>query len=205
MQIQNIFTHKFIPNTNSKDVVLLLHGTGGDENDLIPLSQIILPDASILSLRGNVQEMGMNRFFRRFPDGSFDIRNIKEEVEKLKEFLDLASKEYDFRIKDLIIYGYSNGANFGLSFMLLNPKIIQRAVLLHPMLTIAPKDLELGSSKFIITNGKYDTFTTPEQRASLVKLLNDYNAEVYNYEHEYGHEIRPDELEFIKSKITLLV
>jgi phospholipase/carboxylesterase len=195
---KDLFKHIFIPKSPDKNIILLLHGTGADEYDLVPLAEMLFPDSSIFSLRGNISEQGMNRFFMRFPDGTFDQESIKVETGKLKEFLSFAAKTYKFDIKNVIPLGYSNGANFALSFILTYPNALKKAVLLHPTLPFEPENnIELKDTKIIVTSGEHDEYTSKTQREHLKETLVKLNTKLKWFEHKGGHELRQEELEFI--------
>jgi phospholipase/carboxylesterase/glyoxalase family protein len=135
------FVHKFIPalpRIPHPVTLLLLHGTGGDENNLVPLGNELWPGAALLSLRGKVLENGMPRFFRRFAEGVFDIEDLKFRAEELAQFIEAASKRYDFSTKKLIAVGYSNGANIAASLILLHPHHLAAAVLFRAMVPFEP-------------------------------------------------------------------
>ncbi len=102
---------------NSEQTLLLLHGTGGNEEDLLPLSDLIDPEANVLSVRGNVNENGMNRFFRRLAEGVFDEEDLIQRTNELNHFLDEKSKEYGFDRNQIYAVGYSNGANIAGSLL----------------------------------------------------------------------------------------
>src|SRR5689334_12106759 len=111
------FQHRWIPGKSAR-TLLLLHGTGGNEDDLVPLGQALDPDANLLSPRGRVNEQGSNRFFRRFAEGVFDQENMRSETEALAAFVRESSVEYRFDLENLYAVGFSNGANMGVSLML---------------------------------------------------------------------------------------
>src|SRR6476620_5727850 len=137
------FIHRFIPSNKNQagakgkirpTTILLLHGTGGNEEDMIPLAQQIAPEASILSPRGKVLENGMPRFFRRLAEGVFDHEDLLARTHELAKFIQAASEEYSFAASSLIAVGYSNGANVAASLMLLHPGLVTHAVLFRAML-----------------------------------------------------------------------
>lgn len=194
------FKHMFI--SKAAKTFVVLHGTGGDENDLIPLSEAVNDSYSILSLRGNVNENGMNRFFERYPNMTFNIENIHEEAKKLHtfltEFCDKNNKSFD----DFVFFGYSNGANFALSFLLLYPNQIKNAILLHPMLPF-DSEVNLTGTKIFITYGEHDPYSTIHQIQNLKETLEKSNAEITFLKHNGGHEIRREEIEKAKYFLTL--
>ena len=120
------YTHRFIPaqETPPRHVLLLLHGTGGNENDMIPLGRDIDPSAAILSLRGNVLENGMPRFFRRLAEGVFDEEDVIRRANELADFAGVAATKYSFDPQLLTAVGYSNGANIAASTLLLRPEVL---------------------------------------------------------------------------------
>src|SRR5437868_12629056 len=122
------FIHEFIPG-DSPRTLLLLHGTGGNEKDLIPLGRELDPNAALLSARGKVLENGMPRFFRRLAEGVFDLQDLKYRTNELADFVTSAAQHYGFATDQLVAVGYSNGANIAASMLLLRPQIMQEAIL----------------------------------------------------------------------------
>src|SRR3954447_24915087 len=113
------FIHQYEPGNDDAPVLLMLHGTGGDEHDLLPLGRAILPGASLLSPRGKVLEQGMPRFFRRLSVGVFDVEDVKLRTQELADFIVAAAEKYQFTTDRLIAVGYSNGANIATSLLLM--------------------------------------------------------------------------------------
>src|SRR6266481_8461922 len=124
------FIHRFIPGEDSPParILLLLHGTGGNENDMIPLGRDLDPAAAILSLRGNVLENGMPRFFRRLAEGIFDEEDLKRRTHELADFVGAAAQRYQFAVDKIVAVGYSNGANIAARLLLLRPETLRAAV-----------------------------------------------------------------------------
>src|ERR671910_967673 len=137
------FIHQFIPSSATQDKVtfLLLHGTGGNEQDLIPLGRELNPRAAMLSPRGKVLESGMPRFFRRLAEGVFDIEDLKFRTHELADFVEKASRVYGFNSKNVISVGYSNGANIASSLLLLRTEALSSAVLFRPMIPLTPEKI----------------------------------------------------------------
>jgi phospholipase/carboxylesterase len=129
------FEHRFVEGNGSGDglTLLLLHGTGGDESDLIPLGRTLAPGAALLSPRGRVSENGMPRFFRRLAEGVFDQRDLKAQTESLVRFIESASRIYKLRPDPIVAVGYSNGANIASSVLFSNLGVLAGAVLFRPM------------------------------------------------------------------------
>ena len=136
MRPQPDFIHDFVPG-KSKRTLLLLHGTGGNERDLVPLGHDLDPDASLLSPRGKVLENGMPRFFRRLAEGVFDLDDLRKRTNELADFVVSAGEHYQIDIKHIIAVGYSNGANIAASMLLLRPEILTAAVLFRAMTAAA--------------------------------------------------------------------
>ncbi|MEX1159153.1 MAG: alpha/beta hydrolase, partial [Thermomicrobiales bacterium] len=118
--------------------LLLLHGTGGNENDLLSLGSLLLPGASVLSPRGKVSENGASRFFRRLAEGVFDVEDLIARTYELADFVGAAAKQYGFDPGNVVAVGYSNGANIASSMLLLRPGTLAGAVLLRPMVPLEP-------------------------------------------------------------------
>lgn len=142
------FIYKYLPKKSNKVTFLLLHGTGGDENDLIPLAEMISEDTSILSPRGKVLENGMPRYFRRLEEGVFDLEDLKFRTDELADFLERMTKKYD--IETLVALGYSNGANIGASLLLQRPKSLEGAMLFRVMVPFEPEKLPILKEKRVL-------------------------------------------------------
>jgi len=190
------FIHHFIPSSRKiNDVILLLHGTGGDENYLLNIGRRISPGAAILSPRGNVFENGSNRFCLRSPNGVFNIDDLKLRTEELADFIIKASERYKFDLNRLSVIGYSNGASIAASVILTHPVIIKRAVLFHPGLPFIPRTpLDLVNNRVLITYGRHDTIVKAGESVELAKLLKQCGANVEIYRHGRDHELVKNEI-----------
>jgi predicted esterase len=188
--------HRFVPGLGGEErVLLLLHGTGGDENDLIPLGQQLLPGAALLSPRGKVLENGMPRFFRRLAEGVFDLEDLKRRTEELAEFVRESSHRYKFSMGDLIAVGYSNGANIASSLLLTHPEVIRGVGLLRPMIPFVPAALpDLHGKRAFLANGKHDPTVPPGQPEQLAGIFREAGAEVAMYLSPGGHGLTSDDL-----------
>ena len=150
------FAHRFLPGRSTR-TLLLLHGTGGNENDLIPLGRELDPDANLLSPRGKVLENGMPRFFRRLAEGIFDEEDLIRRTHELADFVEQASAKYRLNRQNLLAVGYSNGANIAGSLLLLRPQTLAGAILLGPMVPIVPEQLpDLSGVPVPAGSGRYD-------------------------------------------------
>lgn len=192
------FVHRFIPSAGEGTfpVLLLLHGTGGNEEDLIPLGQVLLPGAAILSLRGKVLENGMPRFFRRFAEGVFDVDDLKFRTDELSEFIDNARHQYNLRKNKLVAVGYSNGANIAASLILLHPHHLAAAVLFRAMVPFKP-DLvrDFTQIAVFLSAGERDSIVPRNNTLELAEIFESGGAEVSIHWHPGGHELGEDDLE----------
>ncbi|WP_430510086.1 alpha/beta hydrolase [Gottfriedia solisilvae] len=189
--------HIFIKGTNpSKPTFLLLHGTGGNEHDLLPIAGMIDDEASILSVRGNVSENGMPRFFKRLAEGVFDEEDLVFRTKELKEFIDQASTDYDFNPNHVIAIGYSNGANIAGSLLFHYEDALKGAMLLHPMVPIRNLDLpEMKNLSVFIGAGKNDPICLPQETEELASLLQGAGATVETHWENNGHSLTRTEIE----------
>ncbi|MEH7480879.1 alpha/beta hydrolase [Neobacillus drentensis] len=180
----------------SKPTLLLLHGTGGNELDLLPLAGRIDDEASVLSVRGNILENGMPRFFRRLAEGVFDEEDLIFRTKELNEFLDEASQKYGFDRNNILAIGYSNGANIAASLLFQYQNALKGAILHHPM--VPRKGIELpdlsGKSVFIAA-GTNDPICSPLESAELQSLLEHANAKVELHWENRGHQLTYEEVE----------
>ncbi len=189
------FTYRFIPGTSNR-TLLLLHGTGGNENDLLPLGRSIDPDASLLSPRGKVSENGAPRFFRRLAEGVFDEKDVVARAQELANFVSAAAKKNGFDQNTLVAIGYSNGANIASAMMLLGILESRGAILFRPMVPLShPPDASLENCAVLICGGRFDPIATPDQVNALAELLRDRKAEVEVRIQESGHELTDADVE----------
>ena len=191
------FVHRFLPSgdTASRDTLLALHGTGGDENDLISLGQTIAPGAAILSPRGNVLENGAPRFFKRLAEGVFDPREVRSRAEDLARFIQAATARYALDPERIFALGYSNGANAASAAMLIQPGLIKGAILLRPMFVYEPeKPADLSGSSVFISAGRMDPIVSSRSVERLVELLQSARAKVTLKWQMVGHNLVPSEV-----------
>lgn len=189
--------HLFKEGANpSKPTLLLLHGTGGNEQDLLPLAQMIDPEAAILSVRGNILENGMPRFFKRLAEGIFDEKNLEEETKNLADFIDEAAAKYGFDRSNVIAVGYSNGANIAGSLLFRYQNVLKGAILHHPMVPARGLSLpDLSQVPVFIGAGENDPICPPEESRELKELLEEAGAEVEIDWGQSGHSLTQTELE----------
>ena len=179
-----------------RPTLLLLHGTGGNERDLIPLANLIDPTASYLSVRGNVLENGMPRFFRRLAEGVFDIEDLVFRTKELNDFLDEAAEKYDFDRNNIVAIGYSNGANIAGSLLFHYQDALKGAILHHPMVPRRGIELpDLTGTKVFIGAGTNDTICPQEESVELKELLEKAKASVDIHWENRGHQLTMTEVQ----------
>jgi predicted esterase len=178
MRPQPDFLHEFVPG-NSDRTLLLLHGTGGNERDLIPLGRELDPNASLLSPRGQILENGMPRFFRRLAEGVFDLEDLEMRTNELADFVAAAVRHYNLAADHIVGVGYSNGANIAASMLLLRPEIMHTAILFRAMVPLVPENLpDLSSAQVWIGAGTQDPIIPTSETQRLVELLRGAGADV---------------------------
>ena len=188
------FVHRWVPGTGSR-TVLLLHGTGGDENDLLGLGRMIAPDASLLSPRGKVLERGMPRFFRRLSEGVFDLDDLRMRAHELADWITESAQQYEFDPLGLVALGYSNGANIAASLLLLRPESLADAILLRAMLPFEPETApDLSSKRVLMANGKHDPIIPMASSTRLVEVLRGAGAAVTFCVSQGGHGLEQGEI-----------
>jgi predicted esterase len=190
------FVHKFIPSPGGSNLtLLLLHGTGGNENDFIQMGRELAPKAALLSPRGRVLEDGMPRFFRRLSEGIFDINDLTEQTHALVKFIGDASKNYGFDPARVVAVGYSNGANIAASTLFLHPEALAGAVLFRPMVPFVPQALpKLAGKPIMILAGARDRIVSGKETVDLTELLDRTGADVTLRWAEATHAIEVEEL-----------
>jgi predicted esterase len=185
------FVHHFQPGaTPDLPTLLLLHGTGGNEQDLVPLASDLLPGAGVLSPRGKVLEQGMARFFRRLSEGVFDVADLRLRTAELAEFVSAAAEHYRFDPTRVIAVGFSNGANIAGSLLLLRPEVLHRAVLFRAMVPLVPDPLpSIPGTPVLVSNGRADPIVPVAETERLVALLRAAGANVTLAWQQAGHHM----------------
>lgn len=187
--------HKFVQGTDpGAPTILALHGTGGTENDLLPLAAHISQGSSVLSVRGNVLENGMPRFFRRLAEGVFDEADLIFRTKELYDFLDEAAARYGFDRSNVVAVGYSNGANIAGSLLFHYADALKGAILHHPMVPLRGLQLpDLSGTPVFIAAGENDPICAASETEELAGLLQGAGAEVSVHWERQGHRLTPTE------------
>jgi len=200
--------HRFLPGTGeSPPTLLVLHGTGGNESDLLPLAREIAPEANLLAPRGPVLEHGMPRFFRRLEVGVFDLDGLRTRTAELGRFVRIAAERYDFDPARLWAFGYSNGANIAASLLLSDGEALAGGVLLRPMLPFEPEAVpDLSGRAVLLSAGRHDPYAPPASVEALAGHLRRAGAEVEIAWSDAGHGLEPGELgrvrEWLASRLS---
>jgi predicted esterase len=190
------FIHVYEPPADaSAPILLLLHGTGGNEQDLLSLAPLLAPGAGVLSPRGKVLERGLPRFFRRLAEGVFDIEDLKFRTDELADFVLAAAERYGFDGKRLIAVGFSNGANIAGSLLLLRPDALTAGIVFRAMVPLVPDPLpSLKGTRVLVSNGTQDPLVTAADSERLVKLFRDSGATADLVWQTAGHQLAPGDV-----------
>jgi phospholipase/carboxylesterase len=188
------FVHRFVPaEKTGRPPLLLLHGTGGDENDLLPLGHALAPGSALLSPRGKVLEHGMPRFFRRLAEGVFDLDDLRARTTELAAFIRQARASY--ALEPLIALGFSNGANIAASLLLSEPEVLRGAILLRAMLPFEPDQApDLAGKPVLMISGAADPFMPAASRERLAAVLTQSGAKLAHQTLDAGHNLTQNDL-----------
>ncbi len=190
------FIHRFVPAQNSKRTLLILHGTGGNENDLLPIGRMLDPESALLSPRGKVLENGAPRFFRRIREGVFDEEDVILRANELADFVTGAVKENSLDASQIIAVGYSNGANIASAMMLLRPEILRGAILLRGQIPLIPeKLLDLTGKSVFLSSGNFDPIVDANGANELAQLFTKAGAAVTHVWQQSGHELSRNDID----------
>jgi len=203
MRPQPDFLHEFVAGDSNR-TLLLLHGTGGNEHDLIPLGRELDPNAFLLSPRGKILENGMPRFFRRLAEGVFDLDDLKTRTNELADFVTAAVRHYNLAADNIVGVGYSNGANIAASMLLLRPEIMHAAILFRAMVPLIPDKLpDLSSVHVWIGAGDQDPIVPRSETKHLVDLLRRADADVTIHFANAAHGLTSGDLEAARHWLRL--
>jgi predicted esterase len=202
----NSFNNKVYNNSSKKLTLVLLHGTGGNEEDLIFLGKQIEPAASILSPRGKVLENGMPRFFMRLAEGVFDIKDLKFRTNELADFIQKCSLHYNFDLHKTIAIGFSNGANIAASTILLHPEVLKGTILFRAMVPLVPDNLpNLYNKNILLAAGLSDPIVSREQTQNLYNLFHKTGANVQLKWQHSSHNLVPDDIVYAREWLIKIV
>jgi predicted esterase len=196
------FIHRFIPTQGAEAslTLLLLHGTGGDETDLLEIGRQLAPAAALLSPRGKVLENGMPRYFRRLSEGVFDVKDLRARTHELADFVGIAAQRYRFATDRVVAVGFSNGANIAASLLLLRPEVLAGAVLFRPMVPLVPKVMpQLREKAVLLAAGRRDPIVSREEPERLRQLLVEAGAQVRLHWEPDGHGLTPADIAAARS------
>lgn len=191
------FVHRFVPAEGRGALaLLLLHGTGGDESDLLPIGRKLAPGAALLGVRGKVLERGMPRFFRRLGEGVFDEADLIARAHELADFVGEAAACYALDARRVVAVGYSNGANIAAAVLLLRPGVLAGAVLFRAMVPLVPeRPAALAGTPVLVVAGRADPIVPASEASRLAALLRDAGARVTFHAEQAGHELTVRDLE----------
>ncbi len=191
--------HHIFEKGKNDHTFVLLHGTGGNETDLMPLVKYIDPNANILGVRGDVIENGMVRFFERYGVGKYNLESLEREANKLYEFIVFASKKYGFDFNKVYLLGFSNGANIAIAMLHRFSMHIKGAYLLSPVFIERDRMFaDQSSVDIIITASSNDPFATDEEVIELAEALDKSAKSVDLYKHNFGHTVNQVILDDLK-------
>jgi phospholipase/carboxylesterase len=198
------FVHRYVPGENgSGPTLLLLHGTGGNEDDLLQLGETLAPGAALLSPRGKVSEYGAPRFFRRLAEGVFDHEDLLFRTHELAEFVQAAAEEYGFDASKVVAAGYSNGANVAASTILLHPGLLRAAVLFRAMVPFEPDPApDLSGMPVFLSAGRLDRMIPPDNTQRLADILTEAGADVDLRWRDTGHPLTYEDVAEAKAWLS---
>jgi phospholipase/carboxylesterase len=198
------FVHRYVPGEDeSGPTLLLLHGTGGNEEDLVPLGETLAPGAAFLSPRGKVSEYGAPRFFRRLAEGVFDHEDLLFRTHELAEFVQAAAKEYGFDASKVVAAGYSNGANVAASTILLHPGLLRGAILFRAMVPFEPDVTpNLSGMPIFLAAGRMDRMIPPDNTQRLADILLEAGADVDLRWRDTGHPLTYEDVAEAKAWLS---
>jgi phospholipase/carboxylesterase len=194
--------HVFEQGTSSR-TILVLHGTGADEYNILPLAKALDPQASVLSPRGMHLEGGMNRYFERYPDGTFNEESIDQAVAELAEFIDAAASEYGFDKGNIFATGFSNGANTASALMIRHPELLTGAALFGSTIPyVQVEKVDLTGKRIWLANGDQDSYAPVQVSERWVEQLRQFGADATRLRHPGGHQISQDHLRVISDELS---
>ncbi len=199
------FHHVFLPGERKLPLLLLLHGTGANENDLINLGKMVSPGSAILSPRGKVLENGMPRFFRRLAEGVFDLEDLHFRTNELADFITETRKQYDVSDRPVIALGFSNGANMAASMLLQKPEVLDGAILLRAMTPFEPEQLpDLKGRHILMLSGNIDPIIPIENAKNLANLFERSGADINFKSFPASHQLIQEDIKAMTNWFNVL-
>jgi predicted esterase len=191
--------------SDAKITIVLFHGTGGDENDLVPFATKIYPDAHVISVRGNVLENNYKRFFERYAEGIFNEDDIKKRAKDIADFCTEVKTIHNLEHTKFIALGYSNGANMIGGVLLLHLDIFDAAILFRGMLPLYPEStLDLKDVSVLMVNGSNDHMISHDKAIELAEILKQYGADVTHEWLPLAHQLSQNDIDIAEAWITNL-
>lgn len=192
--------HLFIEKDPQSPPILMLHGTGGDEQSLVEIASAIAPTSSLLGIRGQVSEHGANRYFRRFAEGQFDLEDLEKQTDQLLSEIKRLAELYHITLSELIVLGYSNGANIGAHLLLERESSLKQGILLHPMsLGRHTQSFTLTDQRLWLSYGERDPLVTQASFDELVMAFEQRGAQVSAYRAPMSHGLTREEMASAKN------
>lgn len=171
--------HTFRKGNNDAPTLILLHGTGGDENDLLPLGEVLNSDYNLLGIRGQVNENGMNRYFRRLQEGVYDEEDLEQRSRELFDFIKSSAENYDFDLEKAVLVGFSNGSNIAIHLLLKEEVPFKKALLYAPLYPVEVQSKkDMSDMQVLLSMGKHDPIVTVEQSENVIDLFRSRGAKV---------------------------
>lgn len=165
-----------------KPVFILLHGTGADERNLLPVAEVLDAEATVFSIRGNVSEQGMNRYFKRHGEGQYDVEDLMKRGQELKQFIEEKAEEYGFALENAIYIGFSNGSNIAINMMLLDDSKVNKGMLFAPMYPIDTEEVkDLPDTKVYLSMGENDPIVPRAESDRVINIFKDLGADVTEF------------------------
>ena len=165
-----------------KPVFILLHGTGADERNLLPVAEVLDAEATVFSIRGNVSENGMNRYFKRHAEGQYDVEDLMKRGQELKQFIEEKAEEYGFALENAIYIGFSNGSNIAINMMLLDDSKVNKGMLFAPMYPIDTEEVkDLPDTKVYLSMGENDPIVPRAESDRVINIFKDLGADVTEF------------------------
>lgn len=173
--------HIYKQGEQGKPVFVLLHGTGGDERDLLPLAKVLDPTYGILSVKGEISENGMARFFKRRGEGEYDLEDLEFRGQELYQFIEESSRKYKFNLADVVLVGFSNGSNIAINVILRDESLFKKALLFAPLypVDLQQNEKDLSEFKVFLSMGENDPIVTPEQSKHVIEIFKERGAQVH--------------------------